>query len=1041
MVRSRKYALVTAALALILIAAVVLTVALVGDYSSIVPQQEASVAPADVTIGGSTGSVSADYVFQTLKAHSNKKGDGVGWDITEMQTDGSINYYPATLDNTFYLITQSGSSSEANNSDAGVTAKDSYYQVTYNGMNYRFTKNSGYTLYLAFETFIAKTNYSQNVNNYGMAVQASGTISYDPLNTYNSRDVDVTFDGAGVTLSMSSMLKKWDSYGTGSTMYNWIKRSYIDGDSQMNNNVYGLNAGGLLIASLRNGTLKNFTFTDKNANTGGRAYSDIQSGRTLSGHYYEENNQRTGTAFGMVGYAGPSSQGAEDSTHSYITNVSLDMTKNVLHRYQSTLTDRIAAEVDMYTGVLIGLNMCANISNVTINMNSAVWDQSNVRTQQNFFEPASGYRATSHIGVLTGLNYGNNTLEKIAVYGTENAGFVGSEDLWQKGSSGDWSKTHTFIGGLIGSIVNHATIDGVIFSFPFANMWYPQKDKRTNGATGKRGLFVGYPKDGATYSNIYISDLVTRGGNGVTIDSVGVNQNFQWSPGVDVVNAHDEVEAGSGTKYETGLWFDGNDASNKRFTYLDEDVISNIRFSNDSQYMVEISAPSSQTGVMWQVNYYWKGTTTDIGVSNSSQLVFMQNARENVKLRGLGVQGNNNYVVMNITYASSYNYELTNGPGDDGSADKVYDKQPVNYPSFGVTENVIRTGNASLTNNGRLTIQPEEGDRLTLGFNNGNASVGGAINNFYNANGVDTGGNDISDMLGAIMALNYKDSNGEYVVTSDWNGVTAYDANDYRWDGIALFGVSTTQGNFVFVPKNGTSTEITINKRPIYVKAETTSVPYIGEGYAIAQGTGTAPSGTVYYGIGTTATNGGGQAIIGGDTVNVLANISDGPAVDVNTYHLSASSTLGGSSAKNYTVINAPSNESAFTITPANVILTVTGGSMPYGTTFNAENRAAFMEHVEYTLDFADSPLTGFFCGNGMYAGTIYIRSRVKPVNLSDTLTWSVMSEMEKQEELVPLLSDYVKTFSLSLDAVLAGTFARIRADSSKISKQLYAAV
>lgn len=88
-----------------------------------------------------------------------------------------------------------------------------------------------------------------------------------------------------------------------------------------------------------------------------------------------------------------------------------------------------------------------------------------------------------------------------------------------------------------------------------------------------------------------------------------------------------------------------------------------------------------------------------------------------------------------------------------------------------------------------------------------------------------------------------------------------------------------------------------------------------------------------------------------------------------------------------------------------------------------------------------DSPLTGFFCGNGMYAGTIYIRSRVKPVNLSDTLTWSVMSEMEKQEELVPLLSDYVKTFSLSLDAVLAGTFARIRADSSKISKQLYAAV
>lgn len=977
MVRSRKYALVTAALALILIAAVVLTVALVGNHSSIVPQQEASVAPAAaVKIGGSTGSVSADYVFQTLKAHSNKKGDGVGWDITEMQTDGSISYYPATLDNTFYLITQSGNATEANNSDAGVTANGSYYQVTYNGMNYRFTKNSGYTLYLPFETFIAKTNYSQNVNNYGMAVQASGTISYDPRNTYHSYDFRATFDGAGVTLSMSNMLSKWDS-GDASAKYTWIQNGYRSDDPTIKNNV-GLNCAGLLIASLYDGTLKNFKLTDKNAvykpddnnpdQGSGRPFNCHQGVRKLSGHYYEENNRETGTAFGgLVGYAGPTSANQEANTNSYISNISLDFTKNVLHVYRSKSTTGPSAQVDMFTGAAIGLNMSANISNLVINMNSSVWDQCTPRMQGiNIFGwgYAADYSGTAHIGVLSGMMLGGKTLEKVAIYGTESSAFVCSDDLFQYGTTGNWSKIHTYIGGAIGTCMSKQTINGFLFSYPLANCWYPQADKRTEGATFKRGIFVGNPKGTITYSNVYLTDMVIANSTATSMDAIGGGE-YTNKPAADIVNSHDQVESGDSAYFPAGFWFDGSSATNKRFVYADENVISSIQFSNDSQYMVEISAPSSQTGVMWQVNYYWKGTTTDISVSNSSQLVFMQNARENVKLRGLGVQGNNNYVVMNITYASSYNYKLTNGPGDDGTADKVYDKQPVNYPSFGVTENVIRTGNASLTDNGRLTIQQEE-DRLTLGFNDGDDPVGGAINNFYNANGVGTGKNDISGMLGAIMALNYKDSNGEYVVTSDWTGVTAYDANDYRWDGIALFGVSTTQGNFVFVPQSGTSTEITISKRPIYVKAETTSVPYIGEGYALAQGTGTAPSGTVYYGVGTTATNGGRQAIISGDTVSVLANISDGPAVDVNTYHLSASGTLGGSSAKNYTVINAPSNESAFSVTPANVTLTVTGGSMPYGTTFEEGGRAAFMEHVEYTLDFGDSPLTDFAARDGI---------------------------------------------------------------------------
>ena len=75
MVRSRKYALITAALALILIAAVVLTVVLVGDgsfYAEKTPQ--GSVSSAAVSVGSSTGEGSSGYVYQTLVSRPNMAG-------------------------------------------------------------------------------------------------------------------------------------------------------------------------------------------------------------------------------------------------------------------------------------------------------------------------------------------------------------------------------------------------------------------------------------------------------------------------------------------------------------------------------------------------------------------------------------------------------------------------------------------------------------------------------------------------------------------------------------------------------------------------------------------------------------------------------------------------------------------------------------------------------------------------------------------------------------------------------------------------------
>lgn len=963
MVKSRKYAIVTAALALILVAAVVLTVVLTGNGAFYNLEQEGTASGVDLTIGSDTGSVDASYVFNTLKDHSNKKGDNVSWSASELVQDGNISYYPATLDNSFYLITQSGAASEAANTERNITATDSYYQLYYNGAYYRFTKNAGYNLFLGFETYMTATNYSQNAGNYGLAVQASGTISYDPNNTFDSFDFNATFDGAGVTLSMSQMLMYWNTTSTG--RYGWIK--WDCANNEMILNTYGLNAGGLLIGSICNGTLTNFKLTDANANGGGRTYSEAQKNRPLSGHYYEENSERTGTAFGgIVGYAGPSAQANVGSTHSTLSNISCNFTKNVLHMYTipSSGLDRQSGQDDMYTGGAIGFNASADVSNVTINFNSSVWDQSNVRVQdyQAFAGDASGYKSTSHIGTFIGLEWGNNTIEKIAIYGSSSSAFICSDRLFQGEGIGHWSKVHTYIGGFIGSTLNDTTLNGILFSYPFANSWYPQQDNRTDGAQFKRGVFVGRPEGTVTYQNIYMTDMVVSGASGATIDSIGNGQSYTCYPTASIINGHNTIEAGSNASYSSGFWFDGNDSTNKRFIYADDAVISSIQFSDDPDYMVEISAPSSQEGVMWDVNYVWNNTSTNINVTNSTQLVFMQNTADNVKIKELAVQGNTNYVEMAITYASSYTYSVSNGVNGNGDNNKIYNGTQVSYPTLEVNVNseISSYGKGNLlTSSGYMTLGVNTQGFLTVFRNNGTTGVGSAIDCYYDATGASTSNANIDSIIGSILQLQYNSDGGyQTVEKSGWSGMV--NANTYQWSALSTFAFTEASGarKYVFVPAQGSSAKVQITQRPIYLDVVNDSVPYIGQGYALEQGSGGTTFGTVNYTFGTTENDNLG-AIIGNDSVSTLATISGTTsAVDAGDYNISATSLTGGS-ANNYRLEAAPNNKDAFTITPADVTLNIVGGTMTYGT--QLADRAAFMNLVHYELDFDDATqLTAF---------------------------------------------------------------------------------
>ncbi len=90
-------------------------------------------------------------------------------------------------------------------------------------------------------------------------------------------------------------------------------------------------------------------------------------------------------------------------------------------------------------------------------------------------------------------------------------------------------------------------------------------------------------------------------------------------------------------------------------------------------------------------------------------------------------------------------------------------------------------------------------------------------------------------------------------------------------------------------------------------------------------------------------------------------------------------------------------------------------------------------------LNRKDNPLTGFFCGNGMYAGHIYLRTDEKPVGLSDKLIMKKVSEKEKKEILAPHIKEFADAFSEDYRKCMEGPFISIEPNPENSYKELYA--
>ena len=516
------------------------------------------------------------------------------------------------------------------------------------------------------------------------------------------------------------------------------------------------------------------------------------------------------------------------------------------------------------------------------------------------------------------------------------------------------------MGCVIGAMGSGCTItlNGVILDMNYSEC-YAWLDKEKNLY---RGMMVGEALGGAsaiTYKDIYITDMVFAGsfeGNKPGPADVG-GGNFR------------PITTHYNGAYTAQYWFYGDSANVRAFAYLDDDVVKDVSFSDDAGKMLQITAPDKNTGVMWNVTYTYTASDGSV-VTTLDEDVFTQNSRENVQVSAWTTEkykDTSKFVRMTIEYASSYTFDVTNGPNGDNTGNKYYDGKQVNFPALSLnipdSDYIMSTG-TQYTGNGYITITENGKGGYKLNFNNGSGAVGEGISNLFNASGVKFG-NDFGNIIAAVLQLEAMQNEEYGIIGMDsWN--TQTNVNTYRWSSLGMFAMQDSSGNrYVFAPSaSPTLTTMQITQRPIYVSVnnDNKNVPYIGNSYNVASGT-SAQAGNVFFSFGTTADDGE-DAIISGDEV-LLQNITltrDNSAVslaqDAGTYAINAT-TLEGGARNNYTLVAGPSGANTFVIDKAQVTLTVTGGSATYGFTKPA-NAAEFMQMVNLSFASSNSSLTGF---------------------------------------------------------------------------------
>lgn len=1022
MVRSRKYALITAALALILIAAVVLTVVLTGNGTYYDRAPEGSVSDAEVGISPTTGTVDnrEEYLVTTLLKNSsignianltaenmqdlrNSNGDVY---VAGAAKDGINDTYVIKLNPGVRLLTNDGWTTVEN---GDLNTETTYggsgvFDVKYNGIWYRFENGTtgkpdnengvNYnSLYQTFNNFLTKKGFYQQSYNYGLIVEPTGVVYYNPNDTSMLSWFDATLDGAGATIKPTAVLNfTWgNKYGTSwahevedyeaghdkDSAYKidrgvqYIRNGYMGGNLTRNTEG-GIGFVGLLFGAMRYGSFRNFIWSD-----------DVEG---LSGdHYFHYGSKKSGTAFGgLVGLAGPSDN-MESGARSSIYNVQMDFNHNLDHRmgFGNHAYNNLAdTKCDIYSGGLLGINLNADVELVDINYNGIQFSQYALRGHNHSYTGEKGEWGQSSFGGVIGAQSNvyrkdKMTVSKITVTGLKSATMYASatvEKEWGNSWSGtsQYNNIYTMIGGIIGGLYGNIDIKGVIFDMNYDkifNMWHGGPGGARDSTGWQRGILVGHIFSSQfNTSDIYVTNKIFGADSYTsetpTISAIGNNKDYSMT-----VSPFGNYT----TKYS---YIGGVDENNsytdtyKRFVYLDDKVVSSVSFTDDTyteydvngegttkEYMLQISAPVDEQGVkkqgvMWDITY-----NVDKGsASNNHEYLYMQNLQDNVNLKGvsnISLTDQTAYMTMSIQYASSYNFELVNGHNDTGESTKVYNGERVDYATLDLTAQSATV----IDDNYQPTYVQIGLDGKVTFYNDSNTTLT-SMNNFRTSGNEQS--SDFAKLASSLFQLEFATNveEGLFNVAENWDAQV--DVNTYRWSSLGLFAVETSDGRFVFAPETGTQAEIEITHRPISLNLLNPNAPYIGEAYSLEYNPkggnyASVIDGKVHYNFTSSVDDKGG--LIGTDVVSFIPSGGSFTARDAGSYVLNGE--LSGADSGNYQYSVGSSN---FTIEPAQAVITINGGSMVYGT---RPTQAELAGMVNYSVSFTN---TGTYLSSGFAA-------------------------------------------------------------------------
>lgn len=88
-----------------------------------------------------------------------------------------------------------------------------------------------------------------------------------------------------------------------------------------------------------------------------------------------------------------------------------------------------------------------------------------------------------------------------------------------------------------------------------------------------------------------------------------------------------------------------------------------------------------------------------------------------------------------------------------------------------------------------------------------------------------------------------------------------------------------------------------------------------------------------------------------------------------------------------------------------------------------------------------NAPLTGYFCGNGMYNGKIYLRTTERPIGLSKHLLMNKVTEEEKEMVLKPIIEEFAAAFKEDTEKIMKSDFIAVEPDPENRYRELYAAI